>query len=488
MTLDATILEGLSALEELVSRAEADPLNAVRWLTPQDQFLRLDATVKLYRAGNQALGKSTVGLAEVRYSCLGDHPHLITKDPPVHWVVCSLNQAQSLAIQGKFYDLLPADCLDPKLSAYNVKTGFGANKPVTVFRNGSTVKWITDDQGPRAIAGWTGDGVLVDEPCGPEMWRELKKRVMIKRGRLIVTFTPINGPTQHFRDEVDAGQIAEVHAPLTVAACRYADTGEVRRLEDGTLCDQAWIDEIRAQTHPTWAPIVNDGLWEMMPQGVWYDCFDRAKHRTDKVRLVDRPGAPVYWALGIDYAAADRAFGHVAALVQCQSLRDAAGRVNESIYIVDEVTMDGTARNLDFAEAVIKMLDRNGLQWRQLTAVHGDNPVESRWVMKSNDETMKTIATVLGLRKDQLHPRILNAKDGPASGIALHHGNQYLYSAIKGGRLYVHPQCERIVTALESWDYTKQHPMKDVIDAVRYALKPWIAPRLKMMAPTMRVG
>lgn len=475
MSVDTAWLdEGLAAMEELVNRAERDPLSQVRWLRPQDAFLRLDARNKLYRAGNQALGKSTVGLAEMLFHIQGRHPFRASKPGPAHWAVCSLNQAQSLAIQEKFNDMLGPDVLAPSC-LYSQKTGFGANKPKTIFADGSTIRWVTDDQGPRSIAGWTGDGLLVDEPCGPDMWRELKKRMMIRRGPIIATFTPINGPIAHFKEEVEKGLLAEVHAPLTVENCRYADTGEIRRLPDGTLCDQEWIDEIFRGTIGRWGPIINNGEWETLIEGIVFDCFDAKKHKMEGG--LNPAKGDVVWVLGFDYATADREFGHVASLCQVQTYRDARNRERFRVYAADEVALGGTDTDAAFADAVLTMLERNRISWTDLYAVHGDNPVTSRWVEKSNQNTEKAIIIARGITSRALAPRIQNAKDHIASKGAYDSSIQKLYESIADGNFRVSSRCEVLIKGLETWDYSKMHPYKDAIDACRYALKPFIFPR-----------
>ena len=38
----------------------------------------------------------------------------------------------------------------------------------------------------------------------------------------------------------------------------------------------------------------------------------------------------------------------------------------------------------------------------------------------------------------------------------------------------LHPRCELLGKGMETWDYTRDHPMKDCIDAFRYSLKDYI--------------
>ncbi len=465
----------LALVDGVAEEAANDPLKYQRWMVPQLKFLMLPSKSKAYRAGNQALGKSTVGLATVLMHVRGQHPYQKVKKPPVNWVVCSLNQTQSLAIQEKFQAFVGANELHKDCS-WNPKTGYGANKPFTQFKNGSTIRWVTDDQGPRAVAGSTLDGVLVDEPCSPEMLRELQKRLLRRAGTLLMTFTPINGPTQHIRDAIEAGFIDEIHAPLTPENLRWADTGEVVTLEDGTPCDAAWIADIKAKTHPTWSPIVDEGLWEMLPQSVFYDVFDRNKHVSTTLLVERSREFPVAWTLGIDYATADREFGHVAVLSQVQQFINTEGRRDEVINVVDVVALPGTADNLEFGQKVLKMLDDHGLRWRSLYAVIGDNPVRGRFELKGNLETTKTIARLENINRNALVPVILNAKEGTGK-TTRSMWSQYLYSAIRQNRFRVHPRAHLVIDALETFDYTDTHPRKDIIDALRYGLKPWFIPR-----------
>jgi hypothetical protein len=478
--MDRSRLRG--ALAELARRRAASPLDYFRWLVPQDRWLRLPGD-KLYRAGNQALGKSTAALAEVIWRCLGTHPYYATKAPPIEVIVCSLNQAQSISIQGKFHALLPADVLDPECE-YNVKTGFGANRPMTRFRNGSTIRWVTDDQGPRAVAGATVDVVLVDEPCSPEMMRELRKRLLVKAGVLLMSLTPINGPVEHIRAAVESGLIPEVHAELTEANLRHVDTGEIRTLEDGTVCDDAWIAEMWRKEPAIWAGITLNGLWEVRPEGAYFaPVWDAAKHVSDRARL----DGETRWHLGIDYAAADRPQGLVAVLALVESSKSETGHAVESVIVEDMVSLPGTATVTMFAQDIIRMLARNGLQWRHLRTVYGDNPVQGRHEYKGNYDLTRRLAHELKIAQNGLSPRIMGAKEKMRGG-SRDTGCRYLYEAMASGRLVVRSRCAPLVEAIETWDYTVAHPAKDRVDALRYALKDYVFPIGRVNYATVRVA
>lgn len=480
--------ECMALVDDVADEAAADPLRYLRWMVPQLAFLALEGRAKAYRAGNQALGKSTVGLAEVLMHLRGSHPFRKVKRPPVNWVVCSLNQTQSLAIQGKFHALVGANELH-KDCAWNPKTGYGANKPFTQFANGSTVRWVTDDQGPRAVAGSTLNGVLVDEPCSPEMLRELKKRLLRRAGTLLLTFTPINGPTEHIRDDIEAGRILEIHAPLTPENLKWADTGEIVTLEDGTPCDAKWIGEVWAQTSAMEADIVNNGGWERKIEGVYFHNFDAKRHSATAGlrRTMNGREGRLTWLLGLDYAAADREYGQCAVLVQVLEVRASVGPSQWWVNVVDESVATGTIDTGQFADMVLSMLTRAGLTWDRLDVIHGDNPVSSRWEERSNGIMLREIAGKLARPQKSMKKRIMNAKEGVRADRQLTEGCRMLYRLIGEGRVNIAPRCQHLIKGVQTWDLTSSHPYKDIIDALRYALKPVFFPHGVKAAATSQI-
>ena len=416
-------------------------------------------------------GKTWAGLAEVVWRAMGTHPYYPTRKPPVEiWIVCT-SWAQSVAIMGKFWALVPKSAIRP--TRWDPRNGFGKDNPAVVFLNGSIVRFRTTNQGPEALAGATIDYVHIDEPCDEDVYRELDRRVMRRGGSIGITLTPINRPTEWLRELVKIGAVVEVHAKLTQANLTPAGARGPLRLMDGTPMDEGWIAGQRQTVPPMYAGVILDGDWETRPEGVFFSCFDPIKHVTKTLRL-DPARGKIHHVLGFDYAAADRDYGHCAALCQVQQWTDSKGHKRESIYLLDEVAMPGTATSAEFARAVLDMLARNGLKWTSLYAVHGDNPVESRWVQKSNINTMRALATEIGTSYSALSPRVLNAKDNVASKGSRDAGCQYLYERVASGNMLFHPRAELAARAFQTWDFDSKHPMKDIIDAVRYALKPFI--------------
>ena len=71
----------LAELEALAAQVEADPSAWMAWLPGQHAFLSHPSRVKLFRAGNQSLGKTTAGLSEVHFRALGAHPFQEVAEP-----------------------------------------------------------------------------------------------------------------------------------------------------------------------------------------------------------------------------------------------------------------------------------------------------------------------------------------------------------------------------------------------------------------------
>lgn len=471
-----------SAALSMATAAELDMLPWVRWTPPQHEWLALNppSGVKLFRAGNQSIGKSWAQMAEIIWRAEGTHPHYPTTSPPVEiWCVCT-SWAQSVAIQKKFFELAPKARLTARTrDRFRVEDGWGKDNPVASFINGSIVRFRTTNQGPEAQAGATVDYIAIDEPPDEEVFRELRKRVMRSGGQVGMTMTPINRPCAWIRAEVEAGRIDEVHARLVPENLIPIGTDQPLSVIDPYTrlevpMDAAWIAHQELITPASWAPVVLHGEWETKPQGVWFACFDAAKHVRSNVRLDPKRG-PIYHVLGFDYAAGDRPYGHCAALTQVQAQKS-EGRTRYAVYALDEVVLGGTDTTPVFARAVLAMLERNGLRWTDLHAVHGDNPVTSRFATRSNILTAKALAVELAIPLEALLPRVLSAKDGGANAEAFNAGNRWIYERIAAGEMLMHPRCEATIRGYETWDYSKMHVAKDILDARRYSLKPFIFP------------
>ena len=489
----SALLRFAVACRAVVRLGEDNPLRWVRWTRPQDAFHRLKSKRKLLRAGNQ-IGKTWAALAEVIWRCTGSHPHFKTPPPPIEaWVVCH-SWSQSVAIMSKFRLLCPGEIIDERqTSAFSIKNGYGKDNPCVVFRCGSVVRFKTTGQGGISLSSATLDLVLIDEPTTPEIYMNLDRRLTRTGGTLLMSLTPVNMPCGWIEEMVEEGVLDEVHATLTaanltpVALPGDPHSTRVLRTKDGTPMDEQWIAEQRRITASAFAPVVLDGEWNIRPEGVFFENFDARTHVSATARFDPRRGK-IRWCLGIDYASAAREHGQVAVLCQVQQVTDEKGRKLEAVIVRDEVVAAGIITNAQFARLVLDMLDRQGVQWRELDTAFGDNPVVSRWVRKSNLETMRAIEKLLGMRSNALQPRIISAKEGTRASGMVDTGCRYIYALIAEGRFLVHPACTGLIEAMQVWDYDFRHPAKDRIDGVRYALKGFIFPRGGRSNTVLRTG
>jgi len=386
---------------------------------------------------------------------------------------------------GKFWKLIPKGYLDPS-TEYDPRVGFRGRNPMVKYRNGSIVRFKTTGQGAGNLAGATIHEVLIDEPTHPRLYEELNKRVLKTGGNIGICMTPINGPVSWLREMVEAGQVEDIHTPLTPAALIPVGSRGPLRLDDDarTPMDAEWIADLRRMTIPSDAPVVIDGEWETRVAGRLFVAWD-----SGKMRSAILPAGKSELYLGIDYGAGDRAYAQTAVLVAVQRY-DSGGRRLQRIHVLDERTADGSTTSLQNARDVLEMLKSNGIQWRDLDGIYGDKPVRSRFIRKSNITMMTNLAKLMGLPFNKLEPRIRRAKSGrgnvPGS---VSEGCSYLHQCMVRGDFFVHPRCSRLTEALDKWDYTTSHPLKDVVDALRYALKGYIfAPARARARPILRVA
>jgi phage terminase large subunit-like protein len=464
------LVAAIVVTRRLVDVTERRALDRVRWTPPQHAFLSDSAPRKLLRAGNQ-IGKTWAGMAEVIWRAMGTHPFYRTHTPPIEaWIVCT-SWAQSVAIMKKFRALCPPDAI--RRTRFDPRTGYGKDNPAVVFLNGSIVRFRTTNQGAEALAGATVHFVLIDEPTDEENYRELDRRLLRTAGAMALTLTPINRPVEYLRDLAELGLVTDHHARLTATNLTPLGMREPLRLLDGTPMDEAWIAEQRRLVLPRYAPVVLDGEWECRTEGAVFTAFDPAVHRTERVPDIDLKAL-----LGIDYGQRD--FKQVAELAGV----DLTGEYPH-VHVLDEYVAEGDTTPDQDATAIVELLGRDrGWTWRDLDFAHGDKPYDGagsrrRVIRKSNADLQGELEKVLRRRgqlgkRVPLTPPIRQAKTGPNGGRAsIDRGCTWLHRAmLRPGHFTVHPRCERLIEALQKWDFT-DNDYKDPIDALRYATWPY---------------
>lgn len=467
----------LALLRQRVDDRRRHPIDHIAWLPLQRRFLSDPSRFKLIRAGNQTIGKTTPMLAEVVGRCRGVHPSGVpVPRPPIEaWIVCASWQ-QSLGIQEKLAALLPWDELDPR-TAWSVEAGFTPLKsPVVKFRNGSLIRIKTTSQDAISFAGATIDVVGFDEPpANARLLTEAVKRLEDRGGVLLLSLTPINAPAEsleHLRKLCASGKIMDHWEQLTPASLIPEGHEHPICTGDGRPKDAAWIAQLSELCEEHEIPIVVHGAWEGGSSdryfARWVSSGPGAHVRADL------PPAPsLICALGVDHG--DRPGKQVAVLI----LIDETDPEAPQVCIVDEYTdPTGLATPADDARGILEMLRRNDLRWDELDYAHGDRVhMPGSAQQKSNKDLAAQVTKQLKAAGAPLPrglvPMLETVKRGENRRGSLSVGQRYLTTLVNRGRLRVHPRCERVIAAFEHY-MGKDDDWKDPIDAVRYALDPWI--------------
>lgn len=473
-------------LDELERRGLNNPLAVIEWLPGQLAFLSDASKDKLARWGQQ-FGKTTVGLSEGIYRCLGAHPYLKVPPPPIEgWIICA-SWSQSLAVQKKLWELLPKDQIVPG-TRHEKGNGFGGKSPCVVFLNGSLIRIKTTNQGGLQLSAATIDWVMFDEPPKTQrIFFEVRKRVMRRAGVTFATLTPVNAPTDWLKERAEKGLISDHHYKLTPENMIPVGRARPLCLGDGTPMDAAWIAKVRAETPFHEAPVVLDGEWEMKATGRIFASFKNdLTHVYPSAPGSSYPGTfgghEVKLCLGVDHG---RKIGKQYACLVAVVMDSELG--NHRVYVLDEHCDEvGDSAPDDDAKHIIEMLDRHGIAWHELDYVFGDRVhLKGSAQQKSNLELAECIARRLKLKQSLVQIATVKQGEGQNSG-SVDAGIRFLHHRQVGaGQFAVNPRCAHLVRALNTWE-GDDDDQKDKVDALRYALWPWIfSYRRIVRAPTV---
>ena len=467
MTADVRAL--LDLVRSLSRDAHERPLKYLQWLPGQHRFLSDPSRRKLLRAGNQAHGKTTAGLAEVHFKCVGAHPFLpLVHDPPIEaWVVCA-SWSQSVAIQQKFWDLTGRTGALAADTVFDPLRGFRGKNPAVMYRNGSVVRFRTTMQGGLNLSGATIHHALFDEPpCSARVYGEVQKRVLRTAGTVALTLTPINAPVDWLREAVEAGRISDTHVRLEAANMIPVSSSRPLCLEDGTPMDEAWIESVLLETLGMEIPVVCHGEWELRVEGRTFTAWDTTRHIS-----ADLPAGSLVVCVGLDHGDGEN-FSQVAVLVAVDDTGD-----YPRVAVLDEYISPGTTTPDMDAAGAVAMLSRSGLGWASVDRAHVDRKYGGRrnsLSKKSNAAFIRALGRVLKTPAAAIKPEIRTVKRGKGHGRgSVDHGCRFLHQCmVRPGHFQVHPRCTRLIESLNRWDY-RDNEYKHAIDALRYALDSYI--------------
>lgn len=466
-----TIERAIEVAKELKRRREANPLKYMRWLPGQHAFLSSTAKQKCMRSGNQMTGKTTAGVQETHGRCTGTHPYRPDlPKPPVEIMCVGGTHTQSLTIQQKFWNLIDRRELMDDCFFDDKKGAFTGKYPKARYKNGSVVHFESGRGDVLSKAGKTLDAVWIDEPPRSErLYSELRKRIARKNGDLYLTFTPVNAPVEWIKEECEAGRIEDLHFPITVPNLTFVGTNEVICLEDGTPCDQEWLDAYIANELPYEVPVVIGGEWEFRADGQLFRAY---RDSGDQAHVsADVEDCEYDFCLGIDHGF--DTFAACATLLGVKK-RSLYGHHHEVVvlgewYSDGETTTDQDAEAIvDLARSVAPHLSKRKA-WAQLHRVFGDVPHGGKKMSvsrKSNAELMRAIARVLGT--NDLKPIIRTVRK-PQRSRAFNFKRLHQLMLWPGG-FQVHPRCERLRKCLLNSDGRANDQWSHQIDSMRYGI------------------
>ncbi len=446
-------------------------LSALRWLPNQDRFLRDPHKRKLIRQGNQWGGKTTAVIQEVHWRCTGTHLHFPTRPPPIKvWFVC-YSWNQSLEIQEKVWNLVDRSELDPR-TRFDPKNGFKGAHKMVLYKNGSQILFKTGKQGSQkdaaALASGSVDLVVIDEPVSERVYNELVKRLSKTGGTMLLSLTPINGPTDYLKALCDRGVIHDHHARCTPSELVPVGARFPLRDESGTPMDADWIAERIAETSESEVDVVIHGGWETREALRQISAFDRRFVVKGTHRATLRQGWGGVGDCGVMLVTDHGELAHHAVwlVIAYQALPLHVKGAPVLTRVVGEYSNPPGADEHDDVDAVTEVLKRMGLRLEAIAVGVGDHNTSgrSKGATSLNEVYTAAFARKMGLPPESPSFDIVKATKGAKS---IDYGVRVLNNGLRRSRISVSEHCPGLIEAAERWQGGNDR-YKHWIDAWRY--------------------
>ena len=396
------------------------------------------------RGPNQIVGKSYAGCAEALWWLTHSHPYREIPDRPVAGRLVPYSDDSSKEIEGKLYELLPKGLLHPECR-YHPDRGFRVgNRRILRLKTGDSMGIVSQSAGTLAAAGATLDFVWLDEPPEQTTFAEAQSRVLVRKGCLWLTLTPVGRPVGWLRDACESGLIEDIHVPPT---------------PENTGMSQEELDEIEQMILPTERNQRFNGGWEGVSLDRYYSAW------SDEMISKKLPDCELQLGIGIDHG---EGHGRQTALLTGFDTREPS---NPRVWFLDEYTSQGHSGIEEDANGILDMLGRWDLGPEAVDIARGDtnSAGKSEAGYRVNELLQQKIAVLSGLPPDSPPLRIKAARKGPGS---VAYTARLLHSAMVKGSLTVHPNCAALVAGFRHWrgpgGNAQNKDLSHILDAARY--------------------
>ena len=445
-----------------------------RWTRPQQAIFDSPYAVTVAWGAN-GIGKS-VTLAEVVRRGLASQLHWQPPGPKT--VILAGNSWTQIGVTlGYLWETVDKRWFKPKL---RFEAGGVRGQRLQVFDliggqgKGGQLRCGTFDA--ESLAGPRADLVVSDEPLPETTYNELWPRLLGRKGRLVMGFTPTlgNAEDMHYLwKKVDDPRIpwfGEIAVPLTL------DAVTIR----GGLVPYSWLTQEEIDRF-------EEGLSEIhrdMRMGrSRYPLKDTAYFSAWGPHLMGPCSPPVTARVGIGVDHGSKPGAQRAVLVAV-----AGEGINGRAWILDEYKGEGRTEIEQDAAGIIAMLARHRMAIEDVDVWVGDRAhggYGSRNGRKSNEMLKSAIAKCIGLDTNRTGwheklPRALRSMWQPIKSDSSHwEGFEIMHRLMVGAspRLTVSPVCVHLDQDFRAWQGSSRDPAKDGLDAARYILVDMLAGR-----------
>ena len=434
----------------------------------------------LWRDGNR-LGKTYYMAVDLSLRMMGHHPHqksrvplrCLAMGPTVGQMVTSgLIPTLWGMLGGDVASGEPGPWIDPRLTYDSARGIVGTKYPYIKLiggpGKGSLVHFCSYKQGTGRLGGYSAHAVLLDEPPPEQNWSEVLARVLDTAGVIRIGFTPTTtSPDVTYlrrivEDDERNGRGHWGHHNYHLKVENMLVEGE-----PWSRLTQRRIDAFIRDLSEREKRMRTEGWWEPSVEGRALDNYDPAVHvRAFSLADIKRAAPNHILVVSMDHGIqAGKQRAVLAAYTGQRSFRPRAWWIAESLIL-------GASTTQKDATAILEMLQLVGLEYDDIDVWTGDRAaraVTSEVKSKSNRQLRAALADQLGRKLSEtkkIRPPVKYA-GSVDDGVRLLNG--ILGRRHKGSPSgVVHERCVELARAMDRWDWSKHHPLKDVLDAARY--------------------